>query len=65
MAHTIEEMKKAKAELCREIASKIENFEDEYDIEVGGIEYYRKVYAETEDGMPISWEGKCSITVTL
>lgn len=65
MAHTIEEMYKAKAALCKEIASKIADFEYEYGFKVGNIEYYREVYAETEDGMPIFGEGECIIMLAL
>lgn len=41
MAHTIEEMKKAKAELCMEIAGKLETFEEEYGVSIENINYIR------------------------
>lgn len=58
MAHTIEEIREAKAALCKEIAKKIETFESQYDVSVEDVRYNR-YHTEAINGMGLGsvWMG--------
>lgn len=46
MTHTIEEIREAKAALCKEIAKKIEVFEKEYDVKIDYVGYNSSYFEE-------------------
>lgn len=48
MAHTIEEMREARAALCKEIADKLGEFEDEYSASIENMGYTR-IESKTTD----------------
>lgn len=65
MAHTIDEMQQARRKLCNEIASKLVEFENEYNVKIGDVGYRSKsMYSEMSD-TPIHTVGEFKIEVIL
>lgn len=65
MAHTIEEMQIARRNLCNYIASKLDEFENEFNVKIGYVGYRSDcVYGEMSDD-PVHTVGKFEIEIVL
>lgn len=65
MAHTIDEMQHARRKLCNEIASKLVEFENEYNVKIGDVGYISKsMYSEMSD-TPIHTVGEFEFDIVL
>lgn len=64
MAHTIQEMQEARRKVCQEVAQKLAEFEDEYNVKICSVDYGSK-RAISELGEKISIYGVFEMEVTL